>query len=140
MAFNLEELKRKKEEVDTFYLNKLKNYLDSDIFEDKFKEFLSNEIDKGKTAAILIFEVNKTNRAEVFLSLKSNDLSISYEFCQDSQDRIGNLNKYIDCIEIKLLEFGLNYKDQFELLSDEFDHIAEHSTKEYKFFIDLKII
>lgn len=38
MAFNLDELKNKKEEFDIQYINKLKVILDSEEFEIKFKK------------------------------------------------------------------------------------------------------
>ena len=138
MAFDLNSLKNKKEEVDTFYLKKLQEYLNSGTFEEKFQEYLENEIENGSQNGIIMLIVSKTNRVEVFLQFASYDFSISYDFCQDSQDKIGNLKNYIECIENKLDELKLNYKEQFgELYSDEFEHIAEHSTKEYKFFIKL---
>lgn len=136
MAFNLDELKNKKEEFDTQYTNKLKAILDSEEFEDQLQEYLEHEIEEGSNRAILIFEVSKTDRSEVFLELKSYDMSISYEFCQDRQDKIGSISRYLELIENKLTDLKLHFTSDF-LTPTDWNNITEHSTTEYKFFIKL---
>lgn len=136
MAFNLEELKSTKENQDNHYIIKLRSYLDSDKFEDSFQEYLQNEIRNGQNRGILIFEISKTDRSEVFLSILTYDISINYEFCHDSQDKIGDLNKYVEVIEDKLDELKLDYRSEYTDNLD-FANIAEHYTKECKFMINL---
>ena len=136
MAFNLDELKNKKEEFDTQYLNKLKAILDSEEFEDKLQEYLEYEIEEGSNRAILIFEVSKTDRSQVFLKLLSYNADILYDFAEDRQDKIGSISKYLELIENKLTDLRLKYTSDF-LNPTDWNNIGEHSTTEYKFFIKL---
>lgn len=115
MAFDINKLKNKQQEQDTFYRDVLKGYLDTEDFEDSLQKYLEEQIEKGDRYGELglTFIKESISRWKIILANKAGD-HIKRVIAENVLEaNLEDFTVYADIVEDKLESLQLSVITDF---------------------------